>query len=55
VRAYADSFEGYTLFVFTIPSMTLVMLIVCTIAFAAGVLPAIRASRLNPIESLRYE
>jgi ABC-type antimicrobial peptide transport system permease subunit len=31
------------------------MVIVCTIAFLAGVLPAIRASRLNPIESLRYE
>jgi len=55
IRAYGASFEGYTLFVFTIPSILLVMVIVCAIAFAAGVLPAIRASRLNPIESLRYE
>ena len=55
LRAYAESFEGYTLFVFTIPSIALVMVIVCLIAFAAGVLPAWRASRLNPIESLRYE
>ena len=55
IRAYGASFEGYTLFVFTIPSISLVMLLVCTIAFLAGVLPAIRASRLNPIESLRYE
>lgn len=55
IQAYGASFEGYTLFVFTIPSILLVMLIVCTIAFVAGVLPAIRASRLNPIESLRYE
>lgn len=55
LRAYAASFEGYTLFVFTIPSILLVMLIVCSIAFVAGVMPAIRASRLNPIESLRYE
>ena len=54
-RTYADSFEGYSLFVFTIPSIALVMFIVCTIAFVAGVVPAIRASRLNPIESLRYE
>ena len=53
--AYAASFEGYSLFVFTIPSILMVMIIVCTIAFVAGVLPAIRASRLNPIESLRYE
>jgi hypothetical protein len=28
---------------------------VCVIAFLAGVLPAFRASRLNPIEALRYE
>ncbi len=55
IRTYRDSFEGYTLFVFTLPSILLVTLLVCTIAFAAGVLPAIRASRLNPIESLRYE
>ncbi|MBP6002189.1 MAG: ABC transporter permease [Pyrinomonadaceae bacterium] len=55
ITAYADSFEGFTLFVFTLPSMALVMAIVCAIAFFAGVMPAIRASRLNPIESLRYE
>ena len=55
IRVYAASFEGYTLFVFTIPSILMVVLLVCTIAFVAGVLPAIRASRLNPIESLRYE
>jgi ABC-type antimicrobial peptide transport system permease subunit len=32
-----------------------VVLLVCVIAFLAGVLPALRASRLNPIEALRYE
>ena len=55
INVYSASFEGYTLFVFTIPSILMVMFLVCTIAFIAGVLPAIRASRLNPIESLRYE
>lgn len=55
INVYSASFEGYTLFVFTIPSILMVMFIVCLIAFLAGVLPAIRASRLNPIESLRYE
>jgi putative ABC transport system permease protein len=54
-RTYLESFEGYSLFVFTLPSLLFVMILVCAIAFAAGVLPAFRASRLNPIEALRYE
>ncbi|MEJ7623457.1 MAG: FtsX-like permease family protein [Pyrinomonadaceae bacterium] len=55
ITAYAESFDGFSLFAFTLPSIALVMAIVPTIAFLAGVLPAYRASRLNPIESLRYE
>lgn len=52
---YAESFEGFSLFAFKPLSVALIMLLVCAIAFVAGVMPAIRASRLNPIESLRYE
>lgn len=54
-RFYNESFEGFNLFAFTLPSILSVMLLVSAVAFAAGVLPAFRASRLNPIESLRYE
>lgn len=54
-RAFLESFEGYSLFVFTPQSILFVITLVCTIAFLAGVLPALRASRLNPIEALRYE
>ncbi len=53
--AYAESFEGFNLFAFTLPSIASVILIVSGVAFVAGVMPAWRASRLNPIESLRYE
>ncbi len=55
LTAYAESFEGFNLFAFTLPSIAFVMLLVSGVAFVAGVLPAYRASRLNPIDSLRYE
>jgi putative ABC transport system permease protein len=54
-RTYFESFEGFSLFAFRPFSLGAVMLLVCVIAFLAGVMPAVRASRLNPIEALRYE
>lgn len=54
-KTYLESFEGYSLFAFKPLSIIFVVLLVCLIAFLAGVMPALRASRLNPIEALRYE
>lgn len=54
-KTYLESFEGYSLFAFKPFSIAWVILLVCFIAFLAGVMPAFRASRLNPIEALRYE
>ena len=54
-NTYFESFEGYSLFAFKPFPLIWVTLLICLIAFLAGVLPALRASRLNPIEALRYE
>lgn len=46
---------GFDLMAFPVSSILIIMLIVMAIAFLAGTLPARRASKKDPIESLRYE
>ncbi|MFY1704898.1 ABC transporter permease [Micromonospora sp. WMMA1923] len=55
----ADSFladlPGLTLIAFDPLSIAAIILLVMTIAFLAGTLPAARAARADPVDSLRYE
>lgn len=54
-KTFLSSFNDFQLLVVTPFNVGLVMLLIMAIAFLAGTLPAIKASRLNPIEALRTE
>ena len=52
---FIKGLDGYTLLLFPISSCFAIVVINMLIAFLAGTLPAIKASRMNPIEALRTE
>lgn len=53
--SFLKDLEGLRLLSFSPTSVAVIIGIVMAIAFFAGTLPAIRAARQNPIDSLRYE
>jgi len=53
--SFLKDFEGFTLLVVDWQNALFVMGLIMLIAFVAGTFPAIKASRLNPIEALRSE
>jgi putative ABC transport system permease protein len=53
--SFLKDFEGFSLLVVTPMNAALVVAVIMLIAFVAGTFPAIKASRLNPIQALRSE
>lgn len=54
-NTFLKDLPGFSLTSFTPVSVAVIMLIIMTIAFIAGTVPARRASSKNPIDALRYE
>jgi putative ABC transport system permease protein len=54
-HSFLKDFPGLSLLTFPLATVIIVILVIMLIAFIAGTLPALRASKKNPIEALRYE
>jgi putative ABC transport system permease protein len=55
IESFLKDLVGLQLLTFSPVSVASVILLVMAISFLAGTMPAIRAARKNPIDSLRYE
>ncbi len=53
--SFLVDFPTFNLVEFSPINLIVITLIICFIAFLAGTLPALRAAKKDPIESLRYE
>ncbi len=54
-KYFLKGFEGYSLLTFPISFLIIILVIDLFIAFLAGAIPALKASRMNPIDALRVE
>ncbi len=54
-KGFLKNFSGFSLLTFPLSTVGIVIIGIMIIAFLAGTLPAIRASRKDPIDALRYE
>lgn len=54
-NGFLKDLPGFNLTAFPLTDVSLVVLLIATIAFLAGTLPAKRAANLDPIDALRYE
>lgn len=54
-NGFLKDFPDFSLLTFPLQTIIVVVVVIMLIAFLAGTLPAIRASKKDPIEALRYE
>lgn len=53
--SFLKGVDGYKLFSLQLPTVLMIIFIIITVTFLAGILPSRKAAKLDPITALRYE